>query len=227
MPEAAAAPARRAAGRLPSGRHDLPREFVVKTQRERIVDATAAIVAEKGLSGLTISEIASRAKVSHVTFYAMYPTKQDAYLGAQKIGMHQAFRIAVEAYEAVRGQDWSRGVAAGLRALIAYLHSEPAHAHLSIVDTFAASPETLRVRDETLRAFAAYLGPGERPSSLEDSVPAIAPEAVVGGIWQILHHYIENERLAELVDHTPQLIFLALAPFLGSEEAASVALQPA
>ena len=50
--------ARQAEGRLPSGRHDLPRQFIVKNQRERIVDATAAIVAEKGLAGLTIPEIA-------------------------------------------------------------------------------------------------------------------------------------------------------------------------
>ena len=39
--------ARRAEGRLPSGRSDLPRQFIVKSQRERIVDATAAIVARR------------------------------------------------------------------------------------------------------------------------------------------------------------------------------------
>ncbi|HEV2944885.1 MAG TPA: helix-turn-helix domain-containing protein, partial [Solirubrobacteraceae bacterium] len=47
----------RAEGRLPSGRHDLSREFIVKNQRERIVNATASIVAERGLSNLTIPEI--------------------------------------------------------------------------------------------------------------------------------------------------------------------------
>ena len=46
-PAPASERARRAEGRLPSGRHDLPREVVVKSQRERIVDATAAIVARR------------------------------------------------------------------------------------------------------------------------------------------------------------------------------------
>jgi AcrR family transcriptional regulator len=59
---------RRAQVRLPSGRHDLSREEVVSSQRERILDATAEIVAEKGLAALTIPEIASRANVSHETF---------------------------------------------------------------------------------------------------------------------------------------------------------------
>ncbi len=82
--------ARRAEGRLPSGRSDLPRQLIVKSQRERIVDATAAIVAEKGLAALTIPEIARRANVSHQTFYDIYTSKHEAFLGAQKVGMHQA-----------------------------------------------------------------------------------------------------------------------------------------
>jgi len=225
-PDLASERARRAEGRLPSGRHDLPRELVVKSQRERIVDATAAIVAAKGLAGLTIPEIASRANVSHETFYEMYPTKHDAFLGAQKVGMHEALRITVEAYEAHKGQDWSRGVAEGLRALIVFLESEPAHAHLSIVDTFATSPETLEIRDEVLRGFAVYLSPDERPVSEDIEVPAIAAEAVVGGIWQVLHHYIENDRIAELLDAAPQLTYLTLTPFIAPEQAAKVARRP-
>jgi AcrR family transcriptional regulator len=218
--------ARAAEGRLPSGRHDLPREYVIKNQRERIVDATAAIVAEKGLAGLTIPEIASRASVSHETFYEMYPTKQDAFLGAQKVGMHQAFTIAVGAYEQHKRESWPRGIAEGLRALVNYLHSEPAHAHLSIVDTFASSPDTLAVRDEVLRGFAHYFRPPERPPAAGIDVPAIAPEAAVGGAWQVLHHYVEHRSFDELVASTPQLTYLLLTPFIGPEEAAKEARRP-
>jgi AcrR family transcriptional regulator len=218
--------ARHAEGRLPSGRHDLSKQFVVKNQRERIVDATAAIVAEKGLQGLTIPEIARRANVSHQTFYEMYPTKDDAFLGAQKVGLHQALRVAVQAYDA-QGEDWPLSVAAGLRALLEYLASEPAHAHLTVVDTFAASPSAIEIRDTRLHAFAAYLQPGfhyaaehfpeRRPT------PAIAPEAIAGGIWQVLHHYIENERVENIAVLAPQLAYIALTPFIGGKEAGRVA----
>jgi AcrR family transcriptional regulator len=212
----------RAEGRLPSGRHDLPRQFIVKNQRERIVDATAAIVAEKGLAGLTISEIARRANVSHQTFYEMYPNKHDAFLGAQKVGLHQALLVMVEAYEAHK-DDWPRGIAAGLRALIDYLSSEPAHAHLTVVDTFGASPEAIEIRDTALPAFAAYLNPGDGLSPKDADAPGIAAEAIAGGIWQVLYHYIEHKRIAELPDAVPQLIYVALTPYLGSTEAAKVA----
>jgi AcrR family transcriptional regulator len=221
----AAAPserARRAEGRLPSGRSDLPRRFIVKSQRERIVDATAAIVAEKGLAALTIPEIARRANVSNQTFYDIYSSKHDAFLGAQKVGMHQALQITAEAYNS-HAEDWPRAVVAGVRALIEFLASEPAHAHLSLVDTFASCPEAIEIRNSTIQGFAAYLAPGYDREDGHAEVPAVAAEAVAGGAWQIMHHYIENDCIAELCGAAPQLAWFALTPFLGSERAAAYA----
>jgi AcrR family transcriptional regulator len=215
--------ARRAEGRLPSGRSDLPRQFIVKSQQERIVDATAAIVAEKGLAALTIPEIVRRANVSNQTFYDIYPSKRDAFLGAQKVGLHQALRVTIEAYEAHAATDWPRAVGAGVRALVHYLVSEPAHAHLTLVDTFAASPEATEIRNAMMQAFAAYLGPGYQLVGDSGKVPAIAAEAIAGGVWQILHHYIESKRIDELCGTVPQLIYFALTPFLGPEDAAAYA----
>jgi AcrR family transcriptional regulator len=212
--------------RLPSGRHDLAREDVVKSQRERIVDATAEIVAEKGFAGLTIPEIASRANVSHETFYEMYPTKHDAFLGAQKVGLHQALRTTVEAYDAQLA-DWPDGVAAGINALMDFVCSEPSHAHLTLVDTFGASPQAIEIRRSALESFTAYLSPGFEHAPDDAEVPEIAAEAVAGGIWQVLHHYIEHKRLHELCDASPQLVYLTLNPFIGPELAAETARRPA
>ena len=213
---------RRAEGRLPSGRHDLPRGEVVKSQRERIVDATAAIVAEKGFAGLTIPEIASRANVSHETFYEMYATKHAAFLGTQKVGLHQALRVTAEAFDA-REAEWHEGVAAGIDALMEFVCSEPEHAHLTLVDTFGASPAAIEIRESALAAFTGYLQPGFAHAPPHIEVPEIAAEAVAGGIWQVLHHYVEHGRIDELCDASPQLVYLTLNPFTGPELAAETA----
>jgi AcrR family transcriptional regulator len=214
--------ARRAEGRLPSGRSDIPRPFIVNSQRERIVDATAAIVAEKGLAALTIPEIARRANVSHQTFYDIYDSKHDAFLGAQKVGMHQALTVASAAYQAEQG-DWPRAASAVIRALLEFLASEPAHAHLSVVDTFAACPEAIEIRDAALASFAAYFGPAYALAGGRSGVPAIAGEAIAGGIWQVLHHYVENDCIAELPGAGAQLTYFALTPFVGPQRAARYA----
>jgi AcrR family transcriptional regulator len=212
--------------RLPSGRHDLARADVIKSQRERIVDATAEIVAEKGFAGLTIPEIASRANVSHETFYEMYPTKHDAFLGAQKVGLHQALRTTAEAYDG-HGAAWADGVAAGLNALLDFVCSEPSHAHLTLVDTFGASPRAIEIRERALDSFTTYLRPGFEHAPGDVDVPEIAAEAIAGGVWQVLHHYIEHKRLHELCDASPQLVYLTLSPFVGPELAAETARRPA
>jgi AcrR family transcriptional regulator len=218
--------AQQAQHRLPSGRSDLPREAIEKSQRERIVDATAAIAAEKGLAALTIPEIAKRANISNQTFYAIYPSKNDAFLGAQKVGMHQALGVALSAYE-THGDDWPRAVAAGIAALLEYLASEPAHAHLTLVDTFAANPEAIRIRQDGMASFRAYLMPGFALAGAERSRAGseVIAEAVAGGIWQVLHHYIDKDSAAALPGAAPQLAYFALAPFLGAEQAAAVALE--
>ena len=216
--------ARRAEGRLPRGRSEVPRTLIRNSQRERIVDATATIVAERGLAATTIPEIARRANVSHQTFYDLYPSKQHAFLGAQKVGMHEALRVTAEAY-AGHAASWPAAAAAGLHALVGYLTSEPAHARLILVDTFAASPESIQVRSEAVGAFAAYLQPGHEQAALRGMhAPEIATEAVVGGIWQILHHYVEHDSIAELPRAGAQIAYFALVPFIGPAEAAAAAL---
>jgi AcrR family transcriptional regulator len=217
---------RQAKGPLPSGRHALSRSFIVQNQRERIIEATAATIAAKGLAGLTIPEIARRANVSHQTFYELYPTKHDAYLGALKVSLHQAMLVVAGALDAHQ-DDWPRAVVAGARALIEYIASQPDYAHLSLVDTFAANPDAIEIREEALRALSAYLGPGYQRTGRGRTVPAIAAEAITGGVWQILHDYIDEDRAAELTDLVAQVAYLALVPFIGSRAAAQAALEPA
>jgi hypothetical protein len=137
--------------------------------------------------------------------------------------MHQAFTTAIATYQKHRELAWSIAVAEGLRVLTDFLVAEPAHARLSIIDTFAASPETLQIRDDLLRGFAYYLSPPERPEAEGIEVPEIAPEAVVGGVWQVIHYYIERGHLNALPGAVPEITYLTLTPFLGPADAAEVA----
>jgi AcrR family transcriptional regulator len=218
----ASARAQRAEGRLPSGRSELAPEEILNSQRQRIVDATASIVAERGLAGLTIPAIARRANVSNQTFYAIYPSKQDAFLGTQKVGLHQAQRVYGQAHERESG-DWPRAIAAGIGALLEYLASEPDHAKLSLVQMYAAGPEAIALRDASMRAFTGYLRSGPEPAGALSREPSVIAEAIVGGIWQVLYDYIEQDCAAELPDAGPQLAYFALAPYLGAAQAAAAA----
>jgi AcrR family transcriptional regulator len=212
--------------RLPSGRHALTREYVQYSQRERIMDAVADIVAEKGYPGLTVTEIARRAGISHKTFYEHFPGKREAYLATGRTGGEWGFQAAVEAY-AVHAGDWPRAVAAGLEAYLRFLAVEPGHARLGFADIFMADPEALQLRDEIVGAFVAYLDPGFELADARRPVPRIAADAIGGAIWELLQHHIQSEPVARLPLLAPQVTYIALTPFLGAARAARVAVDAA
>src|SRR5438045_8114907 len=64
--------------KLPRHRHNLSRALVHKTQKRRILRATAEVVARAGYRAATVADIVKRAGVSTRTFYELYADKDAA-----------------------------------------------------------------------------------------------------------------------------------------------------
>jgi AcrR family transcriptional regulator len=209
---------------LPRGEHNLPRGFVVFNQRERIFDAIARLTAKGGYQALSLEDIAAAAAVSLQTFYTHFENKEEAFLATYEVG-HSRAKAAVN--RAIAHQtNWVGGVRAGTLALLEFLASEPAFAHLSCVDMLIAYPHVAGRVEEANAAYAQLLdldlgeGAPSRPSA------PIAIEAIVGGVFELLHDYIltgRTRRLPELADH---ISYIALTPFVGSRAAAEAISRP-
>jgi hypothetical protein len=63
---------------LPHGRHRLSREEVAASQRQRLLAAVTALVAERGYANLTITEVARRARVAPNRFYEHFSGREAA-----------------------------------------------------------------------------------------------------------------------------------------------------
>jgi AcrR family transcriptional regulator len=208
---------------LPSGEHNLPRSFVEHNQRERIFDAIANLTAAHGYPAVGLEDVASQAAVSLRTFYSHFESKEEAFVATYEVGHARAVNICIEAFAAQHA--WPQGVHAGVGALLEFLAAEPAYAHVACVDVEIAFPElTERVR----RANAGYaglleFGIAQAAGPADSDAPShIVGEAIVGGIWELLHDYVargQAERLGELTDHAT---YIALTPILGSAAAAAV-----
>jgi AcrR family transcriptional regulator len=203
---------------LPRGEHNLPRGFVVFNQRERIFDAIAKLTARNGYPALSLEDIAEKAAVSLQTFYTHFENKEEAFLATYEVG-HTRAKAAVN--RALAHQtEWIGGVRAGVAALLEFLASEPALAHLSCVDILIAYPHVAGRVEEANAAYTELLDMelgGGAPS--QPSI-GILGEVIVGGVFELLHDYIltgRTRRLPELADHVS---YIALTPFIGSEAAA-------
>jgi AcrR family transcriptional regulator len=199
---------------LPHGEHNLPRGFVIFNQRERIFDAIANLTAAKGYQSLSLDEIAAEAAVSLQTFYTHFANKEEAFLSTYEVG--HAKSMAVINQTLARQSGWVDAVRAGTLALLEFLASEPSYAHLACVDVLIAFPRVADRLDEANAFYTQLLG--LRIGADAPSLPAapIVGEAIVGGVFELLHDYIlrgETRELPELGDH---IMYIALTPFLGS-----------
>ncbi len=205
---------------LPRGDQNVSRSFVVQNQRARILDAVTNLTARDGYAALKVEEIAEQAAVSLVAFYEHFADKEDAFLVAYEVGHGKALAAVERAY--VGESDWRAAVRAGIDALFGFLASEPAFAHIALVDAMIATPHTAERSKDGVIAFARMLGPGLAQAN--GQAPAsVTLEAIAGGLFDLCLHYALSGRIRELPELVPSATYIALAPFLGGEEAARVA----
>lgn len=205
---------------LARGDRNVSRSFVVENQRARILDAVTTLTAQEGYASLKVEGIAEQAAVSLVAFYEHFVDKEDAFLVAYEVGHGKAMAAVERAY--VSESDWRLAVRAGIDALFGFLASEAAFAHIALIDALTATAHTAERSKEGVGAFAQMLVPG-LGKTRGFAPPAITVEAIAGGIFDLCLHYALSGRIGELPELVPSATYVALAPFLGGEEAARIA----
>jgi AcrR family transcriptional regulator len=207
--------------RLVGGEHSVSPIYVAHSQRQRILDAVANLTAAHGYAALTVEGIAAEAAISLQAFYEHFPTKEDAFLVAYEIGHDTGLALVEHAFDSQA--DWRMGIRAGIEALFDYLASEPAFAHLALVDVQAAST---RVTERVARGVTAYgelFAPGFTEAPRAQRPPRVVTAAIAGGIFELCLHHALQRRMHELPLMVPRATYFALAPFIGADAAGKVA----
>lgn len=144
--------------RLPRGRHGLPRETVVRAQRDRILLAMAESMAENGYVGTPVASIIKRAGVSRETFYEQFRSKEDCFEAAYE----RAVELLLTGLLDVTGQapDDESAQQRIERVLTAYLDglaAHPAFARLFLVEVYAAGNDAITRRTTLQDTFVAIV----------------------------------------------------------------------
>jgi AcrR family transcriptional regulator len=212
-------------GPLPGGHHGLTRTQIVDSQRERLIAAIAAEVAEVGYREVKIRAFTARAGVSTRDFYALFEGKEECFLAA-----FDAVRDYLEGRLAavVAGEpDWPARVTAALRAALDFFAAEPDLARLCLVEPVSATPTTaIRFREAVL-ACVPPLAIGRGELSDPESLPPNTEDSLLGGIISLASRKIvtgDADRLPELL---PDLVEFSLSPYLGVDRAAELAAESA
>ncbi len=209
--------------RLPAGRHGLPREFVARNQRERLIAGLAEAVAEQGYAGTTIAHIARHAAVSRRTFYEQFANKDECFVAAYEMVMEELRERIAEGFE--KAGDWPHAVKAGIAAMLRFLAVEPNLARLSMVEAMVAGPVVVERYDAAIQSFVPYFRTGREglPAEVLEGLSPTTEEALVGGMVSLISRRILAGKTTELQDLLPDLVEFILTPYLGGTEATKIA----
>ncbi len=206
-------------GKLPSGRHGLAREVVVGSQRQRMVDAMVAVVAEKGYSESTVADIISTAGVSRATFYEQFTDKEDCFVAAYGQVMEEMLSNVAEGFTADGSDDWVGHVRGALRSVLTYLSRNPVAARVGIVEGFGAGARARDRYQEAVSAFFPFLDAGRELVDEPDRIPPQAARVIVGGVSAIMFAEASSGNARNLPSVLPEVMYLAVVPYLGHEAA--------
>jgi AcrR family transcriptional regulator len=210
-------------GRLPRGRHGIPKQEVLANQRERLLGATAAIFAEQGYASLSVATVTARARVSRSTFYKFFDDKLDCVLAAQRrafeaLGQTIAWACAAEG-------DWPHGVGRGLGAALAFAARFPGEARLVLASNQVASePALARQGLDVHERLLELLREGARRHPGARSPKGVSEQAALGAALSIVASFLAAEEFDALAERKADLVEIVLTPYLGGAEAKRVAL---
>jgi len=186
-------------------------------ERQRIVAAMVELVAEQGYKATTIKQLLRRAGVSRADFRRSFAGKQACFLEAYDEMSERFVALVFAAFESEK--EWRDGLRVAAYAAGRWIGEHPHEARYVVIEMVSAGEFAQTRRDETLRGFVDLIDAGRRQLDRPDSVSRAMAEGAVGGILGMLARQLRRGVPARPEDFVPDLMFVAVRPYLGNEAA--------
>jgi AcrR family transcriptional regulator len=203
---------------LPPGRPRLSERHVAENQRQRILFATAEVIARDGYAQATVAEIAKLARVDGRVFYRLFADKLDAFMAVHELAFQHTMAVTAGAFFAT--ESWPGRVWEAARAFVQFIEQNPLLTHASLIEGHAGGPLSARRVEDLATAFTLFLQEGYRVSSPHTSPSHLALEAIAATNFEIVYRGARGGATGARPSCSPASIaHICLAPFLGSQAA--------
>jgi AcrR family transcriptional regulator len=172
---------------------------------------------ERGYDAITIADVAGRAGGTAVEFESLFTSKLTCAVAVLE-------ELAESNLGAVRGAFESEAAWPDSLRAAAYAHAEwilenPRKMRFGLLETVWASELTGALRDELFGRYVAMIDAGREVAEDPGSIPSFTAEGVVGSITEVITRRLGEEQSRELIDLVPEMMYLAVRPYLGEEAA--------
>jgi AcrR family transcriptional regulator len=184
------------------------RAEVERNQRERLLGATVAVVAERGYAAASITELIGVAGVSRTTFYKYFADKEAAMLATLEAIVETV--LAVTAGHLREEADPRLRAETAVRAFMELLVAQPDAARLCLVESYAAGPRAVALIDGAVAEFERMLQEVFETMPDKRDMPPEITAAMVGGVRKLMHTRLHRRTERELLEVAGDLVDLGL-----------------
>jgi AcrR family transcriptional regulator len=191
----------------------VPVDIGTTSQRRRIVEAMITSCAEKTYAATTISDIVSRARISRTTFYKHFTDKRACFDATVEFCIHELRQGAAAAHSP--DDPPSAAVRRATAATLRLMADRPALAQLLAGDAVSVDPTVVkRYRKLLIPALEGLWDQSGTATGCH-----IDPQLAFGRAQLLVFNQIAFGHSDQLPALFPDLVYLAVAPFAGHDEA--------
>lgn len=190
----------------------------LRQEGERLREALLDLCAERGYRNLELSEVLERAGVGEADFHRRYTDLNALFASVLGEVYADFFRRAQNAVADEQG--WRDRMRATAYALLRFLREDERVARMAAVDVQDAGPPAPQLFLETFNRLVDLIDEGSAEAGGPES-PGRATALGVGGVvFTRVQEAVAQGELNLGEEEIPELMYAAVFPYLGAEEAA-------
>lgn len=186
--------------------------------RARLGVAAIDLVLERGYEQVTVADLVGRACVRRSDFDREFRGKEDCVLAVIDAETERFRELVYGAYE--RESRWRDGLRAAAYAAARFVRENPRYTLFSTTMMNGATELARTRRDLAVQMLSELIDAGRDELEDPSSVSPDTALAVIGGIYELLQKELSRGHgTARAEDYVPQLMYIAVRPYLGHAEA--------
>jgi AcrR family transcriptional regulator len=190
---------------------------VADPARQRIAAATVFLVGSRGYAATSIEMLCEQARTRRSHFDRCFAGKEDCFLSVHDEVSAELCERVVSAYAGA--SSWHDRVWAAGWAAMRFLAEDPTRARFLVVEVNGAGAGAQSRRDHILQKIADIVDAGRKELDEPGSVSRCTAEIVAGAIYGTVLAKTEAGWIERGDDFLPELVYMAVMPYLGSRAA--------
>jgi AcrR family transcriptional regulator len=185
--------------------------------RARIAAAIVHLAGSHGYAQTSVEMICEQARARRFHFDRCFAGKEDCFLCVHDEVAAEFCGRVLAAYEGANS--WHDRVWAAGWAAVRFFQEDPVRARFLVVEVNGSGAGAQARRDRALQRLADILDGGREELEHPERVSRCTAEIVAGAIYGTLLSRIEAGCLERGDDFLPELVYMAVMPYLGSRAA--------